>query len=95
MLKFLLFRLSKELQQKDKLIESLRSKLEQQHPRSDTPASSHVLSEASDQSERTSFVRDEHEDLDLCSELETASDFGQEEATDKNNAGKPIIKASL
>ncbi|XP_062858129.1 myomegalin isoform X2 [Trichomycterus rosablanca] len=86
----LAIRLSKELQQKDKLIESLRSKLEQQQPRSDTPASSHVLSEASDQSDHTSFVRDEqdytNEDLDLCSELDTASDFGQEEAADKSNA---------
>ncbi|RXN16831.1 myomegalin-like isoform X7 [Labeo rohita] len=77
-------KLSKELQQKDKLIESLRSKLDQQQPRSDTPTSSHALSVATDQSDRTSFVSDDHgstnEDLELCSELDAASEYGQEEA---------------
>lgn len=77
-------RLSKELQQKDKLIESLRSKLDQQQPRSDTPASSHAPSEATDQSDRTSFVSDDHgstnEDLELCSELDAASECSQEGA---------------
>lgn len=81
----LAIRLSKELQQKDKLIESLRSKLDQQQPRSDTPASSNALSEPTDQSDRTSFVSDDHgstnEDLELCSELDAASDYGQEGAT--------------
>ncbi|XP_050993941.1 myomegalin isoform X5 [Labeo rohita] len=80
----LAIRLSKELQQKDKLIESLRSKLDQQQPRSDTPTSSHALSVATDQSDRTSFVSDDHgstnEDLELCSELDAASEYGQEEA---------------
>ncbi|XP_016391520.1 myomegalin-like isoform X1 [Sinocyclocheilus rhinocerous] len=80
----LAIRLSKELQQKDKLIESLRSKLDQQQPRSDTPTSSHALSVATDQSDRTSFVSDGHgstnEDLELCSELDAASEYGQEEA---------------
>ncbi|KAF4099664.1 hypothetical protein G5714_019790 [Onychostoma macrolepis] len=79
----LAIRLSKELQQKDKLIESLRSKLDQQQ-RSDTPTSSHALSVATDQSDRTSFVSDDHgstnEDLELCSELDAASEYGQEEA---------------
>lgn len=77
-------RLSKELQQKDNLIESLRSRLDQQQPRSDTPTSSHALSVATDQSDRTSFVSDGHgstnEDLELCSELDAASEYGQEEA---------------
>ncbi|XP_073667496.1 myomegalin isoform X9 [Paramisgurnus dabryanus] len=81
----LAIRLSKELQQKDKLIESLRSKLDQQQPRSDTPASSNALSEPTDQSDRTSFVSDDHgstnEDLELCSELDAASEYGQEGAT--------------
>nr|XP_055043039.1 myomegalin isoform X1 [Misgurnus anguillicaudatus] len=81
----LAIRLSKELQQKDKLIESLRSKLDQQQPRSDTPASSNALSEPGDQSDRTSFVSDDHgstnEDLELCSELDAASEYGQEGAT--------------
>ncbi|XP_051730138.1 myomegalin isoform X3 [Ctenopharyngodon idella] len=80
----LAIRLSKELQQKDKLIESLRSKLDQQQPRSDTPTSSHALSVATDQSDRISFVSDDHgstnEDLELCSELDAASEYGQEEA---------------
>ncbi|XP_073673283.1 myomegalin isoform X2 [Garra rufa] len=80
----LAIRLSKELQQKDKLIESLRFKLDQQQPRSDTPTSSHALSVATDQSDRTSFVSDDHgstnEDLELCSELDAASEYGQEEA---------------
>ncbi|XDV41577.1 hypothetical protein PO909_010425 [Leuciscus waleckii] len=89
----LAIRLSKELQQKDKLIESLRSKLDQQQPRTDTPTSSHALSVATDQSDRTSFVSEDHgstnEDLELCSELDAASEYGQEEAarsaTDSHN----------
>ncbi|KAJ8376155.1 hypothetical protein SKAU_G00067350 [Synaphobranchus kaupii] len=76
----LALRLSKELQQKDKIIESLRSKLKQERP--DTPSSSHALSETTDQSDRTSFVSDEqgstHEDLDLCSDVDAASDYAQE-----------------
>jgi len=63
-------RLSKELQQKDKLIESLHSKLQQ---RPETPSSCHALSETTDQSDRTSLVSDEYqtnEDLELCSDLD-------------------------
>ncbi|XP_066532562.1 myomegalin isoform X2 [Hoplias malabaricus] len=93
----LAIRLSKELQQKDKLIESLRSKLDQQKPRSDTPASSHALSDATDQSERTSFISDEqgstNEDLELCSELDAVSDFGQVEATERSNADSQCNKS--
>ncbi|XP_043074784.1 myomegalin isoform X10 [Puntigrus tetrazona] len=93
----LAIRLSKELQQKDKLIESLRSKLDQQQ-RSDTPTSSHALSVATDQSDRTSFVSDDHgstnEDLELCSELDAASEYGQEEAarssTDSHDHRGPV-----
>ncbi|KAG9338422.1 hypothetical protein JZ751_025826 [Albula glossodonta] len=62
----LALRLSKELQQKDKIIESLHTKLQQ---RADTPSSGHALSETTDQSDRTSFVSDEqgstNEDLEL------------------------------
>uniref|UniRef100_UPI00403ACBF0 myomegalin isoform 16 n=1 Tax=Danio rerio TaxID=7955 RepID=UPI00403ACBF0 len=96
-------KLSKELQQKDKLIESLRSKLDQQQPRSDTPTSSHAFSVATDQSDRTSFVSDDHgstnEDLELCSELDAASEYGQEEAarsaTDpRNNRGSVLSHPS-
>ncbi|XP_028283911.1 myomegalin isoform X3 [Parambassis ranga] len=66
----LAIRLSKELQQKDKIIESLQTKLQQ---RPETPSSCHALSETTDQSERTSLVSDEYqtnEDLDLCSDLD-------------------------
>ncbi|XP_047199054.1 myomegalin isoform X4 [Hippoglossus stenolepis] len=88
----LAIRLSKELQQKDKIIESLRSKLNQHHHhhhhhshRSDTPGSSHALSDASDQSDRISYVSDEHgstnEDLDLCSDVDAASELGQEDTS--------------
>ncbi|XP_031431218.1 myomegalin isoform X3 [Clupea harengus] len=77
----LAIRLSKELQQKDKLIESLRSKLEQSRP--DTPVSNHALSEGTDQSDRISFVSDEpgstNEDLELGSDVDTPSEFGHEE----------------
>ncbi|XP_040895566.1 myomegalin isoform X2 [Toxotes jaculatrix] len=83
----LAIRLSKELQQKDKVIESLRAKLNQQHHhphRSDTPCSSHALSDTTDQSDRISYVSDEHgstnEDLELCSDMDAASELGQEEA---------------
>uniref|UniRef100_A0AAY5KYA4 Centrosomin N-terminal motif 1 domain-containing protein n=1 Tax=Esox lucius TaxID=8010 RepID=A0AAY5KYA4_ESOLU len=75
----LALRLSKELQQKDKIIESLHTKLQQ---RPDTPSSSHALSETTDQSDRTSFVSDEcrtNDDLDLCSDVDAASEYAQEE----------------
>ncbi|XP_041646871.1 myomegalin isoform X3 [Cheilinus undulatus] len=84
----LAIRLSKELQQKDKVIESLRAKLNQHHShhhphRSDTPCSSHALSDTTDQSDRISYVSDEHgstnEDLELCSDVDAASEPGQKE----------------
>uniref|UniRef100_A0A3B5BBK3 Olduvai domain-containing protein n=1 Tax=Stegastes partitus TaxID=144197 RepID=A0A3B5BBK3_9TELE len=58
------------LQQKDKIIESLHTKLQQ---RPETPSSCHALSETTDQSDRTSLVSDEYqtnEDLELCSDLD-------------------------
>ncbi|KAM9848622.1 myomegalin isoform 2-T2 [Aulostomus maculatus] len=82
----LAIRLSRELQQKDKVIESLRAKLNQPHHnlhRSNTPCSSHALSETTDQSDRISYVSDEqgstNEDLDLCSDVDAVSEPGQEE----------------
>ncbi|KAG8436489.1 hypothetical protein GDO86_007547 [Hymenochirus boettgeri] len=73
----LAIRLSKELQQKDKIIESLQSKLD---GRSLTPSSSHAISE-SDHSDRTSFASDDqlsnNDDLDGCSEVATGSDYMQ------------------
>ncbi|XP_034780691.2 myomegalin-like isoform X3 [Acipenser ruthenus] len=72
----LALRLSRELQQKDKIIESLRAKLQQ---RPDTPSSSRALSD----SDRTSFVSDNHastnDDLELCSDIDAASEYTQEE----------------
>jgi len=65
-------RLSKELQQKDQIIESLHTKLQR---RPETPSSCHALSETSDQTDLTSLVSDEcrtHEDLELCSELDAS-----------------------
>lgn len=77
------YRLSKELQQKDKVIESLQAKLNQRQPRSDTPCSSHALSDTTDQSDRISFVSDDqgstNEDLELCSDIDAASEYGQED----------------
>ncbi|XP_060941034.1 myomegalin-like isoform X6 [Limanda limanda] len=67
----LALRLSKELRQKDKIIESLHTKLQE---RPETPSSCHALSETTDQSDRTSLVSDEcrtNEDLDLCSDLDS------------------------
>ncbi|XP_034035238.1 myomegalin isoform X2 [Thalassophryne amazonica] len=77
--------LSKELQQKDKVIESLRAKLNQHDDphRSDTPCSSHAFSAITDQSDRISYVSDEqgstNENLELCSDVDGASELGQEE----------------
>ena len=71
-------RLSKELQQKDKVIESLQAQLKQQHhPHgSDTPCSSHALSDATDHLDGVSYVSEDGgstaEDLELCSDVEAA-----------------------
>ncbi|XP_036834608.1 myomegalin isoform X4 [Oncorhynchus mykiss] len=79
----LAIRLSKELQQKDDVIDSLRAKLTQHQPRSDTPCSSHALSDTTDQSDHISFVSDEqgstNEDLEPCSDIDAASEYGQED----------------
>ncbi|XP_029355168.1 myomegalin isoform X3 [Echeneis naucrates] len=94
----LAIRLSKELQQKDKVIESLRAKINQhQHHnhhnshRSDTPCSSHAFSETTDQSDRISYVSDEHgstnEDLELCSDMDVASELAQEDTQTPVRAG--------
>nr|XP_057922715.1 myomegalin isoform X8 [Doryrhamphus excisus] len=74
----LAMQLSKELQQKDKIIESLHNKL--QH-RPETPSSCQALSETTDQSDRTSLVSDEcqtNEDVDLCSDLD-AREYKEEQ----------------
>nr|XP_046209308.1 myomegalin-like isoform X4 [Oncorhynchus gorbuscha] len=79
----LAIRLSKELQQKDKVIESLQAELNQRQPRSDTPCSSHALSDTTDQSDRISFVSDDqgstNEELELCSDIDAASEYSPED----------------
>lgn len=88
-------RLSKELQQKDKVIESLRAKLNQQHhhpQRSDTPCSSHALSDATDQSDRISYVSDEHgstnEELEIGSDADATSELGHREMGSRISTGE-------
>uniref|UniRef100_A0A3Q3AD35 Myomegalin-like n=1 Tax=Kryptolebias marmoratus TaxID=37003 RepID=A0A3Q3AD35_KRYMA len=82
--------LSKELQQKDKVIESLRAKLNlHHHHRPDTPCSSHALSDTTDQSDRISYVSDEHgstnEDPEFCFDVDGANELGLEET--RSSAG--------
>ncbi|XP_034412300.1 LOW QUALITY PROTEIN: myomegalin-like [Cyclopterus lumpus] len=82
----LALRLSKELQQKDKIIESLHTKLQQ---RPETPSSCHALSETTDQSDRTSLVSDEYrtnEDLELSSDLD-ARDYQEEHGLQQPGQG--------
>ncbi|KAK7159966.1 hypothetical protein R3I94_006106 [Phoxinus phoxinus] len=69
----LALRLSKELQHKDQIIESLHTQLQK---RSDTPCSSHAPSETTDQSDCISFMSDERGSTneELCSD----SEFAQE-----------------
>lgn len=72
-------RLSKELQHKDKIIESLHTKLQQ---RPDTPSSCQALSETTDQSDRTSLVSDEYrtnEDVDLSSDIDAREFQGEQQ----------------
>ncbi|XP_067218169.1 myomegalin-like isoform X2 [Chanodichthys erythropterus] len=80
----LALRLSKELQHKDQIIESLHTQLQK---RPDTPCSSHAPSETTDQSDCISFVSDErgstNEDVELCSDVDAGSEFAQEETEPK------------
>lgn len=79
-------RLSKELQHKDKIIESLHTKL---HQRPETPSSCHALSETTDQSDRTSLVSDEcriNEDLELGSDLD-AREYHEEHQLQQSGHG--------
>ncbi|XP_027876206.1 myomegalin isoform X5 [Xiphophorus couchianus] len=91
----LALRLSKELQQKDKLIESLHTKL---HQRPETPSSCHALSETTDQSDRTSMVSDEYqsnEDLELCSDM-AATEFPEEQQLrQQGHSSQPDVRPSL
>ncbi|KAM9409676.1 myomegalin isoform 2-T3 [Pholidichthys leucotaenia] len=97
----LAIRLSKELQQKDKVIESLRTKLNHHHhPHCfDTPCSSHALSDTTDQSDRISYMSDEHgsanEDLELCSDVDAASELGEEETRTSARVGTDCHSQSV
>ncbi|XP_061652414.1 myomegalin isoform X8 [Phyllopteryx taeniolatus] len=87
----LALQLSKELQQKDKIIESLHNKL--QH-RPETPSSCQALSETTDPSDRTSFVSDEcqtNEDLDLCSDLDAREYQDEEQRLQSDQDGFPDL----
>ncbi|XP_041847738.1 myomegalin-like isoform X2 [Melanotaenia boesemani] len=91
----LALRLSKELQQKDKLIESLHTKLQQ---RPETPSSCHALSETTDQSDRTSMVSDEYqtnEDLDMCSDLDAREYQDELRLRQQEPALEPDVHPSL
>ncbi|KAL6104456.1 pde4dip [Pungitius sinensis] len=82
----LALRLSKELQQKDKIIESLHTQLQQ---RPETPSSCHALSETTDQSDRLSLVSDEYrtnEDLELSSDLD-AREYHEEHELEQPGQG--------
>ncbi|XP_069794342.1 myomegalin isoform X5 [Narcine bancroftii] len=73
-------RLNKELEEKNKLIESLNCKLQSQD---DTPSKSHILSD-SEQSDRASFVSDEQEstndDLDVYHyEVDLTSEYSHDD----------------
>jgi len=94
------YRLSKELQQKDKVIESLRTKLNQHHhSRSNTPCSSHALSDTTDQSDRISYVSDEHRstDEDLDPYVDAAGEHGQRDtrASARVGTGENMTSSSI
>ncbi|KAM8930700.1 LOW QUALITY PROTEIN: myomegalin-like [Pelodytes ibericus] len=90
----LAIRLSKELQQKDKVIESLQSKLD---VRSVTPSSSHAITE-SDQSDRTSFVSDDqlstNEDLDATINEYDQYEQGNIQHTDASHIANGVALSS-
>ncbi|XP_067893458.1 myomegalin isoform X4 [Heterodontus francisci] len=105
--KLLVVRLSKELQEKNKLIESLSCKLQS---RADTPSSSHVVSD-SEQSDRASFVSEEQEstndDLDIYHyDVDSSSEYShndqqsaelgaQTTADDQSHCENPSQHSSL
>ncbi|XP_074119356.1 myomegalin isoform X2 [Sminthopsis crassicaudata] len=81
----LALRLSKELQEKDKVIEALQSKLD---ARSLTPSSSHALSDSHRSPSSTSFLSDE---MEASSDMDVASEYTQyeEHCTDRASAKLP------
>ncbi|XP_060686314.1 myomegalin isoform X3 [Hemiscyllium ocellatum] len=103
----LVVRLNKELQQKNKLIESLNCKLQS---RADTPSSSHVLSD-SEQSDRASLASEEqdstNDDLQVFHyEVDSSSEYSHNDqqraelethttADDQSNCENPSQHSSL
>uniref|UniRef100_A0A4W3K763 Myomegalin n=1 Tax=Callorhinchus milii TaxID=7868 RepID=A0A4W3K763_CALMI len=92
----LVVRLSKELQHKNKTIESLHAKLQ---TRSETPCSSRTLSE-SEPSDRASFVSDDqvstNDELDAYrEELESASDYSQDDQRSAEHEAKVMTGVGL
>ncbi|XP_037682151.1 myomegalin isoform X4 [Choloepus didactylus] len=69
----LALRLSRDLQEKEKVIEVLQAKLD---ARSLTPSSSHGLSDSHRSPSSTSFLSDE---LEACSDMDIASEFTHQE----------------
>ncbi|KAL6044245.1 hypothetical protein STEG23_019925 [Scotinomys teguina] len=65
----LALRLSRELQEKEKVIEVLQAKLDS---RSLSPPSSHALSDSQRSASSTSFLSDE---IDACSDMDVASEY--------------------
>ncbi|CAJ1072090.1 myomegalin isoform X8 [Xyrichtys novacula] len=91
----LALRLSKELQHKDKIIESLHTKLQQ---RPETPSSCQALSETTDQSDRTSLVSDEYrtnEDLELCSDLDAREYQEEQRLRQQEHGSEQDVRPSL
>ncbi|XP_043858797.1 myomegalin-like isoform X2 [Dromiciops gliroides] len=81
----LALRLSKELQEKEKVIEALQSKL---NARSLTPSSSHALSDSHRSPSSTSFLSDE---MEASSDMDVASEYTQyeEDCTGKASPNLP------
>uniref|UniRef100_UPI0037E7AEA3 myomegalin-like isoform X2 n=1 Tax=Semicossyphus pulcher TaxID=241346 RepID=UPI0037E7AEA3 len=91
----LALRLSKELQHKDKIIESLHTKLQQ---RPETPSSCQALSETTDQSDRTSMVSDEYrtnEELELCSDLDAREYQEEQRLRQQGHGSEQDVRPSL
>ncbi|XP_056675259.1 myomegalin isoform X14 [Monodelphis domestica] len=81
----LALRLSKELQEKEKVIEALQSKL---NARSLTPSSSHALSDSHRSPSSTSFLS---EDMEGSSDMDVASEYTQyeDDCADKASPNLP------
>ncbi|XP_074044688.1 myomegalin isoform X3 [Macrotis lagotis] len=81
----LALRLNKELQEKEKVIEALQSKL---NARPLTPSSSHALSDSHRSPSSTSFLSD---DMEASSDMDAASEYTQyeEDCGDKASANVP------